>query len=163
MAKKDIIGYSGLFGTPIYTDLTFEKGSYINSQGDIIDYDELTLIHIIIVVSMNKNIVKTPVQGRNMTFKEYISDGDFSIDITGKLQNQTKEEMTSPPKELVRKLTNICKVQDALAVSCNYLQQFGISNLVIDSYNIPMSEGMINVQDFSLQCSSDQPVELLIK
>jgi hypothetical protein len=42
-------------------------------------------VQIDVIVSMKKNIVMTPVQGKNGSFKEYISDGDFEVTISGRL------------------------------------------------------------------------------
>ena len=158
--KEDIVGWSDLLGTPVYSDILFSKGSYINSQGKTIEYDELRLYDVLMIVSMKKNIVMTPVQGKIGSFKEYISDGDFEVSISGRL---TQKDMYKYPRDLMNKLINICKVQDSISVVSRFLQRFSIYNIVIESYDLPQTEGSHTIQEFQLRCISDEPVELILR
>ncbi len=159
---EDIVGYSYL-GTPYASDIIFQDGKYINSQGKTIEYNGITLYNMIIVVNQTKNVIKTPVQGKNTTFKEYISDGDFNVIITGKLSPPDRESDSVYPEDAMNTLIGICKVQDSVAIVCKYLQRFSIYNLVIESYDFPQTEGSHTIQAFTLNCVSDEPVELILK
>lgn len=160
--QEDIVGYS-LYGTPYASDIEFQAGKYINSEGQTIEYQGILLYDMIMVVNQTKNIVKTPVQGRAGSFKEYISDGDFNVTITGKLSPPDKESVYIYPEDAMNTLIELCKVQDSIAVVCKYLQRFSIYNLVIESYDLPQTEGSHTIQAFTLNCLSDEPVELILK
>lgn len=160
--REDIVGYSFL-GTPYASDIIFQDGKYINSQGKTIEYSGITLYDMTIVVNQTKNIVKTPVQGRAGDFKEYIADGDFNITITGRLSPVDKNSISKYPEDAMNILIDLCKVQDSIAVVCKYLQRFSIYNLVIESYDLPQTEGSHTIQAFTLNCLSDEPVELVLK
>lgn len=63
----------------------------------------------------------------------------------------------------MNKLINICKVQDSISVVSRFLQRFSIYNIVIESYDLPQTEGSHTIQEFQLRCISDEPVELILR
>ena len=69
--NKDIeLNGSDWIGVPTLTSLAFE---YKDKR--------VELYECIITINQEKNIVTTPLQGRDGTIKEYISDGDFTISV----------------------------------------------------------------------------------
>lgn len=159
--KENIVGYSYL-GTPYYSDITFQKGSYINSKGQKISYEEIKLYDMIMNVSQTKNIIETPVQG-GRNFIEYISDGNWDVTISGRLSPPDKETMFLYPDDVMNLFVELSKVQDSIAVVSKYLQRFSIYNLVIMSIDAPQTEGSHSIQAFTLTCKSDEPIELILK
>jgi hypothetical protein len=148
-------------GTPVFSNLTFPAGSYKNLQGEQIDFEELQIDTVLFDVSMAKNIVKTEIQGRNGTVKEYISDGDYQVVIRGLIASESSDKY---PDEEVKKLVEILKVQKDLAVESRFLNDvFDISNIVIESYSLPQAEGFQNIQGFEITAISDDPIELTIR
>jgi hypothetical protein len=153
-------------GTPIFSWLTLHveptslKGSF--SSNDISKAAGL-LVKIdtaLFDVSMSRNIITTPIQGRNGTVKEYVSDGDYQINIKGTLVS--KNPNLYPELEVVN-LVKLCKQPQEIGVVSPYLNSvFGIFHLVIQSYSFPMTEGYQNLQHFDLNCISDRSVELTI-
>ena len=79
-------------GTPVYSSLTFEFGNYRTLSGDLISYPNLVLNTVLMSVSNSKNVVTTALQGREGTIKEYVSAGDYVINIQGKLVSETKNQ-----------------------------------------------------------------------
>ena len=75
--------FTSYLGTPVFSNLDFIGGSYKNLQGEQIEYEDLRIDTVLFDVSQQKNVVTTEIQGRNGTIKEYISDGDFAINISG--------------------------------------------------------------------------------
>lgn len=144
-------------GTPVFTNLIIEPGSYIDNDGLTIDYEGITIDTVLMDISQSKNIVTTAIQGRNGTVKEYISDGDYMINIKGVIASNSHQY----PTDEVNKLIEICKVQDALKVASSFLQLFSIHSLVIQDYSFPQGQ-IVNNQPFELRCLSDEPIELQI-
>lgn len=138
-------------GTPVFSDL---KLSY---TGRIQGFIEVYLDWVLLEVNQTKHIVKTAIDGRNGTVKEYISDGDFDIRIRGGFSTAFG---SAYPKDRIGELMGILKINDALQVTSEYLLQFGIYNVVIESYRFPQSQGFTNEQLFDISCVSDEPAEL---
>jgi hypothetical protein len=152
------VAKSRYLNTPIYSNLIIEGGEYTDENGASVSYSEMTIDLVLMEINNQKNIIKTSLQGRNGTVKEYISDGDYSIKITGKLFG---DGMNSYPSDLVSNLHNICLAPVALTVSSDFLKLFNINSIVIESYNFHQTEGMRNVQEFTLNCLSDRELILL--
>ena len=53
--------------------------------------------------------------------------------------------------------------QDSISVVSRFLQRFSIYNIVIESYDLPQTEGSHTIQEFQLRCISDEPVELILR
>ena len=150
-------------GTRVYSWLQLgeadrTQNSYRNDAGAIVNYDSLRLNEVLITVSQQKNIVKTQVAGRSGTVKEYIADGDYAIQVQGFLVNANPNIR---PKDRIETLLQICKAKASVKAYSNFLNLFGISDLVIESYNFPQKAGFWNVQPFELTCVSDVPFELI--
>ena len=106
---EESIGVS-LLNTPVIDNIVFQSGSYIDLDGNEIPYNELRIDAVIIEVSQVKNIIKTSVQGRPGTVKEYISDGDYIINIRGVVNNTGKANQKLYPKDAVNDLISLCKL-----------------------------------------------------
>lgn len=127
-------------------------------QKKTLPYIELILLNI--EVTMIKNIVRTPISGRNGTVKEYMSDGDYDISITGMLVSDYPDSF---PQDQVDLLKAYCDANVPIAVSSNRLSTYGIKSIVITDYTFKQTEGMRNVVPFELLCISEIPYELQIK
>jgi len=159
--ETDVSSYHSLLNTPVIDNLTIQSGSYFDLEGNKIDYTGMIIDTVIIEVSETKNIIKTPIQGRSGTVKEYISDGDYIINVRGVIHSRDKTEQRKYPLKLVQDLMNIFKAQRSLKVTSTFLNEvFGIDDIVIERYNIPQVEGVRNQQVFSFSASSDVPIEL---
>lgn len=140
-------------GTPVYSYIEFPEGSYETLEGRQIDYDGIRINEVLIDVTMAKNIITTQIQGRNGTIKEYFSDGDYTITVTGKAIN----ENNAFPEVALNALKEICKVPETLVINCPFLQYFGITAGVITDYSFTEVEGYRNRVDFTISLISDTP------
>lgn len=123
------------------------------------------LLECIITINQEKNIVSTPMQGRDGTIKEYISDGDYSISIEAAVNNYSEIEETKSkeyPIEKLEELIALLKVQDGLEIQSDFLTLFKITSAVIKSYGM-VQETHSNRQSFQIQMLSDTPYEIKLQ
>lgn len=174
--KKDGVS---LFNTPLYGTLFIHKPNYTE-----FDYDEISKTYVqtnvslsdtktiggdsgvfidgvIIDVANPRNIVMTQIAGLDGTVKEFINNGDFSVNIKGYFASSNPDIF---PDVETRALNTYCKAPVALKVTNVFLNDyFGITDLVVTNYIFKQEEGVRNVQFFEMQCVSDTPNEILEK
>lgn len=149
------VGYDkiGMLGLPVWDTVTLIAEPYTTDDGLVITTPTgLNLEIALIEISNDRNIVKTKIAGANGTIKEYMSDGDFNINIKGSLVSKYSN---MPPIDELDTLNIIIKHPEALTVRSNFLDYFDIQKLVIEKPVVKQREGMRNVVDFELQCVSD--------
>ncbi len=108
----------------------------------------------IMSVKQNKHIVSTPVIGRNGSVHQYVSDGDYSIDIKGAIVEDTNELLS------IAQLAEICKQNVSLKIYSDFLSLFGISDIIISSFTFNQKEGYEKLFICELQALSDNPINL---
>ena len=147
-------------GTPVYSNLIFSSEGVDVGSPTTVDPNagkqDLRIDTVLMIVQQTKNIVKTPIQGRNGTVKEYISDGDYMVTIMGAI--------VSPyplvyPREDVDLLLRYLKLNTQIPVISFFLDLFGIDSVVIEDYEFPEKMGSRNEQPFKILASSDRPLE----
>lgn len=149
--SDESIGTSSL-GTPIYDDVTFPSGQYKSLFGDVVGFDEVKLQSVLVVANQAKHVVKTAVQGRDGTVKEYISAGDFIISVGGVIVSETN---TYPDIE-VEAFRAIMEANAALSIVSSFINDsLGVGNVVIDNYAIRQIKGTRNAVEINFSCSSD--------
>jgi hypothetical protein len=170
--KKESIS---IFGTPVYGTVFFAQPNYDVSSFNPDTREYVTtnfstqlgentnggfiIENCIIDVSQTKNIVKTDVVDFTGSIKEYISESDYTITIRGFLSTQSPDLY---PTEEVGILVNYLKAPVALSITSTFLNtQFGINNVVVESYTMSQQQGLRNVQYFQINCSSDFNFEIL--
>jgi hypothetical protein len=136
-------------GTPVFSDLTLKT-----NEQDV----GLNIQTVLFDVQQSKNIVKTSIQGRPGTVKEYISDGDYEITINGII---VEPFSSAYPVSQVQDFLRLMRHQDSLIAICPFLQLFNVYNVVVESYNLPQQIGFQNQQVFSINAISDEPIELI--
>ena len=138
------------FGTPIIDFIRFDYKDLEPVYLDCVLYD----------ISEPKNIVKTPIQGKKKTVKEYISDGDVGINIKGVICS--KDGRTYPYEE-VQRLREFLAIPDAINVYSNLLSNvFNIFSIVVEDRTFPRTAGFFGMQSFEIMCVSDEPIEVKI-
>jgi len=145
-----------MLGTPVFSQLLFS-----DVLDDRFPNQEKILKHIypvdacLFTVNQAKNIVKTQIQGQNGTIKEFINQGDFTIEIKG-LICSTKQNLY--PFNEVENLKNFLIQNKELNIEVPFLaDMFDIHTIVIESYSFPQGEGEIAMQPFTIQAISDVP------
>lgn len=149
------VGYDkiGMLGLPVWDTVTLIAEPYTTDDGLVISTPTGLNFEIALCeISNDRNIVKTKIAGANGTIKEYMSDGDFNINIKGSLVSKYSN---MPPIDELNTLNIIIKHPEALTVRSNFLDYFDIQKLVIEKPVVKQREGMRNVVDFELQCVSD--------
>lgn len=137
------------FGLPIYMPLLFEK---LNTGSE--DY---ILESAVLKISRSKEIVVTKVQGRDSTIKEFISNGDWEVSVTGLIANKG----VGYPKREVKQFAEYLKAKRPLKIIHEKLNMLGIHELVITAYDLPESDFM-NIQPYSFTALSETAIELRI-
>ena len=145
------------FGLPVFDVLDFNQLKYTTADNKNITVEALSMATVLIDVSQSKNIVTTPIQGRNGTVKEYISDGDYIINIKGVVVGDGNEVR---PEDKLGVLLGFCQAPVEINVASNILASFGIYTLVIKDYTFNQLEGQRNVIPFELNCMSETPFEI---
>lgn len=149
------------FITPVFDNIIFEPGAYsiLNEKGELqtINFAGLTINTVIIEASQEKNIIKTPIQGKPQAVKEYISSNDTIITINGEI---VRNIGATYPKYEVKKLKSILDVPQQLKVKSKFINDIlGIEWITIESWRLVNNRGFRNVQPFVINAISDVPPE----
>ncbi len=145
-------------GNPVYTSLTILGGKYTDKQGRAQTYKRIDLESILISVSFPRKIVKTEIQGRNGTVKEYIGEDDAQITIRGIICGSNGVY----PTDEVSQLLTVIQAPVAVGIISEYLNPIGIVSLVFETREISQAEGGYSYQPFTLNAISDTAQELRI-
>ena len=150
---------SSLLGNPVMDNLNIEAGTY-RQDGRLISYSAISIDSVVFVVSQTKEIVITKVAGRAGSVKEYISEGDYQIQIQGAIVSPHQGVY---PQDEVDNFIQVLKSPVALGVVSKFLQLFNINDLVITDYGLPQQKGYENVQLFQINALSDIAIELELR
>lgn len=153
----DKVLYKSSLGTPVYTNLEIEGATYTR-DGVTYQYPKIIIDTVLMTVTQTKNIVKTSIQGRNGTIKEYISDGDYMVNIKAMFVADNGKY----PKDEIRTLKTMLNNPNPITINSWYLQNLDIDSIVVNSYNIAQEAGKYSVQSVDINCESDVPVILKI-
>ncbi|MGV7234659.1 MAG: DUF6046 domain-containing protein [Nitrosomonadaceae bacterium] len=148
---------SRYLGTPVYSALGIPSQTYTDLDGQQITTQNLTIETVLMTVSQTKNIITTAIQGRNGTVKEYISDGDYQIEIRGVIASGAGDVY---PENEVTALVEICRAPVAIEIFSEFMDFFEIDTAVVESYDFPQVEGFRDNQPFTIRLLSDVPIEL---
>lgn len=163
-STPDPYQYVSKYDTPVRNYILFNGSSYpvLNRDGFLaqISYPTLLIDSAVIRVGMRKNIQRTAINGRNGTRKEYISDGDFNIDIKGVIASDTPYNY---PHDAVNDLRKVLLTPEPVTVISPALARWGISTIVIDAFDIPQEEGYYNKQEFAIRAISHEPNDAFIE
>ncbi len=156
-ATQDAELYTSSIGTPVFADLEILAGSYeTNTPGVVKSFEAVKFAAVLITVNQAKKIIKTEIQGRDGTVKEYIGMDDYEVSINGVITGTNGTR----PVEQIAALKKIIDAPIALDVVSAYLQALGINQIVIDNCFWDQQEGGYAYQTFSINASSDVPQEL---
>jgi len=154
--KSAPIGVSPL-GTPVFDDITFPAGDYINSDGNTVSYQSVSIQSAGVIVSQAKNIIKTKISGRNGTVKEYNSLDDYHIRINAKMT----ELLNIFPADQLSAWMEIAEVRSNVPVVSKLLNQyFGIDKVVVESFDVAPIQGSLNELDINISLLSDEDIDL---
>lgn len=138
----------GLEGRPWLTSLALKFGG-----------KEFVFEECIITINQEKNIVTTPLQGRNGTIKEYVSDGDYQITVDAGISSN---DLDYPLEEATSLLQDFLALPETLEVHSDFLKMFKIESAVVKSFAL-QQETHSNRQSIQIQMLSDEPYEVKLK
>lgn len=153
-------------GTPVFSNLEIPAGQYEDDEGVIINFEGVRLDTVLFDIVLEKNIVRTPINGRNGTVKQFISLGDYQINVQGLINGGSNERLevfdyrNQVPEEQIRKLNAIFKVPQEIEVISEFLDFFDISTVVIQGGGIAQKEGSRDTLFLNVGMLSDTPIEL---
>ena len=145
-------------GTDVMADVTFMSVSWTDQQGKLHTTKKQTFQAILIDLTFPRNIVKTEIQGRNGTVKEYIGESDAQIAFRGVITGSNGQY----PTDKVQNLMRIIMSPVPIPIVCDYLNNKGIYSVVFEDRTLSQEEGGYSYQTFSLNAISDIPIELQI-
>lgn len=158
---------SGLFGLPLFDEFRFSASNSNQLRytpriefgtQDVVIASEFIFETALISISQTKNIVRTSIAGNDGTVKEYMSEGDYSISLNGVIAGDVANQRPDTIK--LQTLLNYLRAPLAIPITCNFLNEFGITDIVVESYNAGQREGSRNIIDVSIQMISDRSIEL---
>lgn len=158
------LDYQSLLNTPVYTNIEFLPGQYeTNTKGVFKTFgsntdgpDRLRFESVLITVSQATKIVKTEIQGRDGTVKEYIGKDDYAVSVNGIITGKNGQR----PVDQILSLKKMLDAPIAIEVASSYLQMLDIHYLVLDSWSLGENEGGYSYQTFSMSFLSDVQQEL---
>jgi len=155
------LGVSKLLGNLVLSNLDISGDSYIDDSGKEIKFPDLKFETVLFEVRNVNNIVRTPIQGRSGTVKQYIGGGDWEIFVRGVVSGNNGQypdkgngaggDATNTVDALVTALNSNIE----LSVNSWFLTQFGIYKIVILDKNFYQEEGTYSSQKFTFSAVSD--------
>ena len=153
----DTADYTSYLGTPVYSNLVFDGGQTASDNGNPLRIDT-----VLFSISEKKNIVVTDVAGRKDangnevrgTIKEYIGMGDFEITIQGAIVNPYGNVF---PKSDLIYLKELLRQSKPSKLASQFLNIFGVSNIVVMDYTVQEKMGTRNMVPFTIFALSDVP------
>ena len=119
------------------------------------DGTELNIPDAVVAMTRTKQIVTTQVVGMSGTVKEYISDGDFDINIAVGIQGVEDGKVANVyPEEGLRELRKFLEVDKPISVQSAFFDLFEINRLVIKSYSLTQATES-NYQELTISALSD--------
>lgn len=151
-------------GTPILFPVKFKKGTYslYKSNGELEDVRKSDFYlppATLIDFRRAKNITKTNVLGDTGTVKEIFGFDDWNIRIKGLCLN----EPNSSAYEQLEQILAWEKIVDSVNVGGKLFIDKDIHSITIESINIPQVQGKPNVIPFTINATSDEILELILK
>ena len=114
------------------------------------DGTELSIPDAVVAMTRTKQIVTTQVVGMSGTVKEYISDGDFDINIAVGIQGVANVY----PEEGLRELRKFLEVDKPISVQSAFFDLFEVNRVVIKSYSLTQGTES-NYQELTISALSD--------
>ena len=141
---------------PGYTSETGREHIYKSQE---FDSDHLVWWDCTAIISVDsqKNLVVTPVQGRDYSRKELVSNGDINIRVSGQITSLYPDIY---PFEEVKKLRQILRYKGIIEINSQILDSWDIDKIIIKDFDFPQEEGGKAVQKYSFTAVAVQPAKL---
>jgi hypothetical protein len=142
-----------VLGTHVFDTLKIDALNYYDTESSRTVYaSAINILPVLFNADQGKNIVKTEVQGRSGTVKEYIALGDYTMSCKGVLTSQSGPK--TYPKDEANNLIAMLNAPVALTITGKFINHFG-SSWVVDRYSLEQKEGYPFMLFFSIDLISD--------
>lgn len=142
-----------VLGTPIYDKLVLKAGGIVFSDTPVMEANQMASLVIQKPIGYDAD---APNKG---SVKEDMGLDDVMVSIKGLLMH---DEHTRLPYEALSALHNLFQKSRVVACESRYLQALGITQLVIQRFQVQPLEGYIDTFMYTLECLSDVPFDLEI-
>lgn len=114
----------------------------------------------LISITGRKNIIETPLVGRQGSVKELISLEDYQISITGVVFGENQVW----PEEQLDAINELYNINEAIELKCALTDVFLSENdkVVIQELNLPPAGQTEHVQVVEIKCVTDRAFELIM-
>jgi len=151
--QEDATQTSPLYSNKVQQTIANQVSQHgINSKSFYLDDVEIT-------VNKTKNIVRTAVNGINSTFKEFYSDGDYLISLSGKVAGVIPFQ---DDFDNIKKFGTIENANKSCIVTSTFLNDvFGIENVVITDFSFTPDKQFSNIINFTISMESDIEIDII--
>ena len=140
-------------GAQVQMSNEYSKTSGATTTKTLVWYDVTALI----TINSDKNLVVTKVQGRDYSRKELVSNGDIKFSVSGQITSKLPE---SYPADEVQKFIKMMQYKGVIRINNQLLDQFGITHIIIENFNLQSREGYKAVQNYTFSAIGLQPEKL---
>ena len=133
--------YKSPLGTPVYSDLSIEAGSYVLNQKTV-SYNAVKIPDALFSFSKRKRIVVTSIDNSEGDVFEYTGEESAQISCTVRLYGSNLNYPGDDAKNFYRMLES----NQPVKISSWFINQFGINYAMITDYEIPQQKGNISDQ-----------------
>ena len=145
---KEAVSYTVEVGKKTHSKNLVSATSF--SSNTLVWYDPTALVN----VDSDRNLIITPVQGRDYSRKELVSNGDVSFTVSGHIMSNMPEVY---PATDVQKFIQIMQYKGVVRVNNIVIDQFNVDNVVIKSFSLSPKEGYKSQQDYTFNCVGTMP------
>jgi hypothetical protein len=147
--------YTSPLGTPVYSDLDITGDSFTDETGPH-SFSDIKIPGALMKVRRTKNIIFTEINGLNSEVLEYMGAKNYEIEIEFVINGTSLLYPTAD----VTNILNMLSSNQVLTVNSWYLNQFGITNIVILDEDEPQERGNLNNQKISYKAMAVRPLVL---
>lgn len=148
--------YSGQLGTPVFGSVVFERGVYSQADGSLVNYSEVLIPSALLTISLANEVVTTILQGRGGSIKEYVTSGDYIIQLSAIITNENGAE---PIAEL-NDLNTLSIVPNSVGIINKLLNSLGVTKVVIENINVQQLQGRLDSVQLTMNLRSDNDINL---
>ena len=158
-------GVISSLGTPVMFPVWFKAGQYFKYRpsGELItvDIQNDLLLPFSTMVDFDREKItsESPASTSIGTVKETYSIGDWNVRIRGLILS---EEQGKFNQRAIEDLLRFEELVDVIGVQGTMFNLLDIKKILIKRISLPKTEGMPNVQPFTISAKSDIPLELIL-
>lgn len=150
---------------PPYADRSWWSGRYALTELTMADRkgNRKVINDVVAKVTQTKNIVKTALAGGKGTVKEYISDGDYEIELqVGIAATDGGVIVDEYPEQGMRELMYFLTLSERIEVRSVFLDLFDITGMVVTEYKLTQNT-QSNYQSLEIKALSDEDYNVVSK